>query len=67
MTPSNPSPASSNEPDMQDVARKAVEWLSSPEGLEAMRVSKEKTDAFIAELRKCNDISHETLHRPFTI
>jgi hypothetical protein len=59
--------ASSNEPDMQDVVRKAVEWLSSPEGLEAMRQSKERTDAFVAELKKCHEISHEMLHRPFTI
>ena len=52
---------------LHGLAARAVEWLGSPEGKEAMRRAREASDELIANLRKARDIDWQKLHEPFTI
>jgi hypothetical protein len=55
------------DPDIEEMARRAAEWVASPEGQATIEAGLEETKDLIKKFREAERVDWETLHRPMTI
>ena len=53
--------------DAQAMARRALEWLTSENGVKSLEESQDRVKATAALLEKGRDIDPGKLHEPFTV
>lgn len=51
----------------EEIARRALEWMQTPEGQAALRKAAAESKEFADALRAARNIPWEKLHEPFTI